>query len=68
MDIDLPKDVAKALENDPPTREEIDTFGTLAEDEDAWHQLRGLISLAGLPWRAQEKEYFIDMFGLYLKV
>jgi len=34
MDIDLPKDVAKALESDPPTREEIDTFGTLAEDEE----------------------------------
>eukprot|EP00438_Fugacium_kawagutii_P020266 Skav228744 [mRNA] locus=scaffold4149:6921:22508:- [translate_table: standard] len=49
MDIDLPKDVAKALESDlpaflpgvvdhcdPPSREEIDTFGTLAEDEDPW--------------------------------
>lgn len=34
MDIDLPKEVAKALESDPPTREEIDTFGTLAEDEE----------------------------------
>ncbi|OLQ08464.1 Chorismate synthase [Symbiodinium microadriaticum] len=34
MDIDLPKDVARALESDPPTREEIDTVGTLAEDEE----------------------------------
>lgn len=54
MDIDLPKDIAKALEShsaarlpgrcsatdstaiqgDPPSREEIDTLGTLAEDED----------------------------------
>ncbi|CAJ1342135.1 unnamed protein product [Effrenium voratum] len=34
MDIDLPKDVALALESDPPTRKEIDDFGTLAEDEE----------------------------------
>jgi len=33
MDIDLPSDVAKALEMNPPTREEIDMMGTLAEDE-----------------------------------
>jgi len=34
MDIFLPEDVAKALEANPPTREEIDTVGTLAEDEE----------------------------------
>merc|ERR1711972_1233757 len=33
MDIDLPAEVAKALEMNPPTREDIDTIGTLAEDE-----------------------------------
>lgn len=33
MDIDLPADVARKLEQDPPTREEIDTIGTLAEDD-----------------------------------
>jgi len=33
MDIDLPKDVAKALEANPPTREFIDEEGTLAEDD-----------------------------------
>ncbi|CAE8606557.1 unnamed protein product [Polarella glacialis] len=32
MNIDMPKDVAAALEADPPTREEIDTVGTLSED------------------------------------
>jgi len=31
MDIDLPRDVALALENNPPTREDIDTIGTLVE-------------------------------------
>lgn len=34
MDIDLPKDVAKDLESNPPSREQIDTIGTLAEDEE----------------------------------
>lgn len=34
MDIDLPVEVAKALERDPPTRAEIDDVGTLAEDEE----------------------------------
>lgn len=34
MDIDMPADVAEALEQNPPTREEVDTIGTLAEDED----------------------------------
>merc|ERR1719437_255264 len=33
MDIDLPAEVAKALELNPPTREDIDMIGTLAEDE-----------------------------------
>jgi len=33
MDIDIPADVARKLEQNPPTREEIDTIGTLAEDE-----------------------------------
>lgn len=28
-------------QGDPPTREEIDTFGTLAEDEEPWHLKRG---------------------------
>merc|ERR1712187_621531 len=32
-DIDLPTEVAKALEMNPPTREDIDMIGTLAEDE-----------------------------------
>jgi len=32
-DIDLPKDVALELEQNPPTREYIDSEGTLAEDE-----------------------------------
>jgi len=32
MDIDLPADVARQLENDPPTRDQIDALGTLAED------------------------------------
>lgn len=31
MDIDLPADVARELEQNPPTREEVDTLGTLAE-------------------------------------
>jgi len=34
MDIDMPDDVAAKLEDCPPTREEIDTIGTLAEDEE----------------------------------
>lgn len=34
MDIDIPADVAQVLEQNPPTREEIDTVGTLAEDEE----------------------------------
>lgn len=34
MDIDLPSDVARALESHPPTREEIDAKGMLAEHED----------------------------------
>lgn len=33
-DIDIPKDVARELENNPPTREEIDTVGTLIDDVD----------------------------------
>lgn len=33
MDIELPKDVARELEENPPTREQIDNIGTLAEDE-----------------------------------
>jgi chorismate synthase len=33
MDIDIPAEAAQALEQNPPTREEIDTIGTLAEDE-----------------------------------
>jgi len=33
MDIDLPADVAKELEMNPPSREQIDLIGTLAEDE-----------------------------------
>lgn len=34
MDIDLPPDVALELEQNPPTRELIDTEGTLAEDDE----------------------------------
>merc|ERR1719424_212969 len=34
MDIDLPADVAQDLQQNPPTREDIDTIGTLAEDEE----------------------------------
>merc|ERR1719198_1688585 len=33
MDIDLPADVAKELEMNPPSREQIDLIGTLAEDD-----------------------------------
>jgi len=33
MDIDMPKDVAQKLENDPPTREFVDIEGTVAEDD-----------------------------------
>jgi len=33
MDIDLPKDVAQQLEQNPPTREEVDSLGTVAEDD-----------------------------------
>jgi chorismate synthase len=33
LDIDLPKDAARKLEQNPPTREQIDTEGTLAEDD-----------------------------------
>lgn len=33
MDIDIPAEAAQAMEQNPPTREEIDTIGTLAEDE-----------------------------------
>mmetsp|Transcript_85601 Transcript_85601/g.239670 ORF Transcript_85601/g.239670 Transcript_85601/m.239670 type:complete len:428 (+) Transcript_85601:72-1355(+) len=33
MDIDLPEDVARKLEENPPTREEIDEEGTVAEDD-----------------------------------
>jgi len=32
MDIDLPADVARQLEETPPTREQIDTVGTVSED------------------------------------
>lgn len=34
MDIDIPAEVNRALELNPPTREEIDTIGTLSEDEE----------------------------------
>lgn len=33
MDIEIPDDVARALEENPPTREEIDTIGTISEDD-----------------------------------
>mmetsp|Transcript_89956 Transcript_89956/g.196912 ORF Transcript_89956/g.196912 Transcript_89956/m.196912 type:complete len:427 (-) Transcript_89956:319-1599(-) len=33
MDIDIPKDAQRALEQNPPSREEIDSEGTLAEDD-----------------------------------
>mmetsp|Transcript_19601 Transcript_19601/g.55093 ORF Transcript_19601/g.55093 Transcript_19601/m.55093 type:complete len:421 (+) Transcript_19601:70-1332(+) len=33
MDIDIPADVARELERNPPTRQQIDEIGTLAEDE-----------------------------------
>lgn len=33
MDLDMPRDAARKLESAPPTREEIDTLGTVAEDE-----------------------------------
>lgn len=35
MDIDMPTDVARQLELNPPSREEIDSLGTLADHEEA---------------------------------
>jgi len=52
MDIDLPADIAKALELDPPTREEIDTVGTLAEDEENGY----LIDMHGRKYRRSDGE------------
>eukprot|EP00747_Dinoflagellata_sp_TGD_P074709 gnl/TRDRNA2_/TRDRNA2_158432_c0_seq1.p1 gnl/TRDRNA2_/TRDRNA2_158432_c0~~gnl/TRDRNA2_/TRDRNA2_158432_c0_seq1.p1 ORF type:complete len:275 (-),score=47.75 gnl/TRDRNA2_/TRDRNA2_158432_c0_seq1:35-859(-) len=34
LDVDMPADVARALESNPPTRDEIDTVGALAEDDE----------------------------------
>jgi chorismate synthase len=33
MDIDIPPAIAEAMEQNPPSRQDIDTIGTLAEDE-----------------------------------
>eukprot|EP00931_Biecheleriopsis_adriatica_P068547 TRINITY_DN42496_c0_g1_i1.p1 TRINITY_DN42496_c0_g1~~TRINITY_DN42496_c0_g1_i1.p1 ORF type:complete len:464 (+),score=94.97 TRINITY_DN42496_c0_g1_i1:64-1392(+) len=56
MDIDLPEDVARALEQDPPTREEIDTVGTLAEDEEADY----LIDMHGRKYSRQDGSLLED--------
>merc|ERR1719253_1255104 len=34
MDLDMPADVARALEQRPPTRAEVDTLGTIMDYED----------------------------------
>lgn len=44
-------------QGDPPTREEIDTFGTLAEDEEPWH-LKSFSFLGGFP-KKEKRRYKI---------